>query len=342
MPIPLIIGAAAVAAGIYGAAKGISGAIDHSNAKDINNDARSMVESANKKVENQRKSTNNILEDYGQRKLRAFNGVIADFIETFEQLKNVELSQSPELDKLTADDFSNNTLSGLRQNYQALKDAGLGLGAGLGGGAALAFGAYNGTMLLATASTGTAISSLGGVAATNATLAWLGGGSLAAGGYGMAGGMMVLGAIVAGPALAIFGHILGNKGEAALNNARSNMEQARTICAEADLMVGKLKAIEEVTALANTTFSKVSSQLRRSVAELKKVLERDGVDFRIYSHESKSVVFSSAKFAQLLKAMIDTPILDQDGNLVLSTEKRVQDVAAVANGEKASLDSVSA
>lgn len=342
MPIPLIIGAVAAAAGIYGAAKGVSGAIDHSNAKDINNDARSMVDSANRKVEEQRKATNAILEDYGQRKLRAFNGVVAEFIETFERLKNIELSQSPELDKLNAGDFSNKTLTGLRQDYQALKDAGLGLGAGMGGGAALAFGAYNGTMLLATASTGTAISSLGGVAATNATLAWLGGGSLAAGGYGMAGGMMVLGGIVAGPALAIFGHILGNKGEEALNNARSNQEQARTIQDQAELMTGKLRAIEQVTSLANATFSKISSQLRRAVSELKKVIENNGVDYRTFSDESKEVVFRSVKFAQLLKAMIDTAILDQDGNLVLATEKRIQDVAAVASGQKAGLDAPSA
>ena len=200
MPIPIIIGVAAAAAGLYGAKKGVSGAIDHSNAKDVNKDASSMVDSANQAVEDQRKSTNTVLEDYGQRKLRAYNGVISEFIETFQKLKNVELSQSPELDKLNVGDFSNTTLQGLRQDYQALKDAGFGVGAGISGGAALAFGAYNGTMLLATASTGTAISSLGGVAATNATLAWLGGGSLAAGGYGMAGGMMVLGGIVAGSA----------------------------------------------------------------------------------------------------------------------------------------------
>ncbi|MDQ0702829.1 hypothetical protein QF043_001621 [Pseudomonas sp. W3I7] len=338
MPIPLIIGAVAAAAGLYGAAKGVSGAIDHSNAKDLNNDAQALVNTANQKVEDQRKKTNNTLEDYGQRKLRAFNGVVAEFIETYERLKNVELSQSPELDKLNAGDFSSKTMVGLRQDYQALKDAGLGLGAGMGGGAALAFGAYNGTMLLATASTGTAISSLGGVAATNATLAWLGGGSLAAGGYGMAGGMMVLGGIVAGPALAIFGHVLGNKGEEALNNARSNMEQARTLRDEAELLAGKLTAIEKVTALANSTFSKISSQLRRSVSEMKKVIEHEGVDYRSFSKESKEVVFASVKFAQLIKAMIDTAILDKDGNLVLATKKRIEDVAAVASGQKSSLD----
>ena len=42
------------------------------------------------------------------------------------------------------------------------------------------------------ASTGTAISTLSGAAATNATLAWFGGGSLAAGGLGAAGGAVVL------------------------------------------------------------------------------------------------------------------------------------------------------
>lgn len=338
MPIPIIIGVAAAAAGVYGAAKGISGAIDHSNAKDINNDAQSLVEAANQKVENQRKATNAILEDYGQRKLRAFEGVISDFINTFGRLKNVELSSTPELDKLTAGDFTNTTLDGLRQDYQALKDAGLGLGAGLGGGAALAFGAYNGTMLLATASTGTAISTLSGAAATNATLAWLGGGSLAAGGYGVAGGMMVLGGIVAGPALAIFGHIVGNKGEEALNNARSNLEQARTIHDQAELTAAKLEAIATVTSLANTTFSKVSTLLRRTVAELKKVLETHGEDFRNFSEEAKDVVFRSVKLAQLLKAMIDTPILDEEGNLVLSTEKRVQDISAIASGEAVTLE----
>ena len=53
---------------------------------------------------------------------------------------------------------------------------------------------------LGTASTGTAISTLSGAALTKATLAWLGGGALAAGGLGVAGGVVVLGAIGVGGA----------------------------------------------------------------------------------------------------------------------------------------------
>lgn len=48
---------------------------------------------------------------------------------------------------------------------------------------------------LGTASTGTAINTLYGVANHNATLAWLGGGSKAVGGAGMAGGSIVLGGL---------------------------------------------------------------------------------------------------------------------------------------------------
>ncbi len=325
MPVPIALIAVSAATALYGAVKGVQGAVDHSNAKEINSDARSMVDSANRSLEQQRKAANAVLEDYGGRKLRAFDGVIADFIETFGRLKNVDAIQTPELDKLNLGDFSAVSLQGLRNDYALLKDSGLGLGAGAGGGAALAFGAYNGTMLLATASTGTAISTLSGAAATNATLAWLGGGSLAAGGGGVALGTAVLGGIVAGPALAIFGHIVGNKGEAALNNARSNLEQAKTIRTEAALAVDKLKAIEKITTLANKTFSTVSTRLRHAVHDLKAVIDTEGENYPTFSTESRETVFRSVKFVQLLKAMIDTPILDQDGKLVLSTE-RLQEI----------------
>lgn len=338
MPIPIIIGAVAVGAGLYGAAKGVSGAMDKSKAKDINADAETMVNKANSTLDFQREKTNKVLESYGQRKLRAFNGTIADFINEFGKIKNIDLSDSPELDKLTDGDFSSTSLEDLKKQHDMLQNAGLGLGAGLGSGAALAFGAYNGTMLLATASTGTAISSLSGAAATNATLAWLGGGSLAAGGYGVAGGMMVLGGIVAGPALAIFGHIMGNKGEEALNQALQNLEQAETVSSEANLMTDKLKAVETVAVLANTSFSKLSTQLRRGNYDMKKVIAQEGEDFGTYSESGKDTVFRTVKLAQLVKAMIDTPILDQDGNLVLSTEKRIGDIVAVANDEKDSIE----
>lgn len=72
---------------------------------------------------------------------------------------------------------------------------------GAGAGSAVAVGSWSIVSLLGTASTGTAISTLSGVAATNATLAWFGGGALAAGGAGMAGGTAVLGGLAVLPVI---------------------------------------------------------------------------------------------------------------------------------------------
>lgn len=76
---------------------------------------------------------------------------------------------------------------------------------------------------LGSASTGTAIATLSGAAATNATLAWLGGGALAAGGGGMVVGAVVLGGVVLLPAMAIMGifsHIGASKRIAEIEKAR--------------------------------------------------------------------------------------------------------------------------
>lgn len=74
---------------------------------------------------------------------------------------------------------------------------------GAGAGAAMAAGSWSLVALIGSASTGTAISTLSGVAATNATLAWFGGGALAAGGAGMAGGTLVLGGVALAPVVAV-------------------------------------------------------------------------------------------------------------------------------------------
>lgn len=102
-----------------------------------------------------------------------------------------------ELNKLRIDKAAFAELKTMGNIASSLLEGGV---TGAASGALAAFGAYSAASALATASTGTAISALSGVAASNATLAFFGGGSLAAGGLGMAGGAAVLGGLVAGPA----------------------------------------------------------------------------------------------------------------------------------------------
>lgn len=88
-----------------------------------------------------------------------------------------------------------------QRDLEAARQSAAGAGAGFTAGAAVASMAPTAAIWVATtfgtASTGTAISTLSGAAATNATLAWLGGGALAAGGGGTAAGSALL--AMAGP-----------------------------------------------------------------------------------------------------------------------------------------------
>ncbi|YCH07402.1 hypothetical protein ACTAQJ_20315 [Arthrobacter sp. alpha11c] len=88
-----------------------------------------------------------------------------------------------------------------RKDLEAAQQSAASAGAGFAAGAAVASVAPTAAMWVATtfgtASTGTAISALSGAAASNAALAWLGGGALAAGGGGTAAGGAIL--ALAGP-----------------------------------------------------------------------------------------------------------------------------------------------
>lgn len=88
-------------------------------------------------------------------------------------------------------------LNRVYNNYQI--DTNVSIVGGAISGGLLAVGSWTLVSLLGTASTGTAISTLSGIAAHNAILAWFGGGAIAAGGGGMIAGTFTLGAIVMAP-----------------------------------------------------------------------------------------------------------------------------------------------
>lgn len=213
-------------------------------------------------------------------------------------------------------EFSYELLNELKHDVAILKDTSLGLAGGAAAGAMTAFGAYSGTMALATAGTGTAISTLSGAAATNATLAWLGGGTLASGGLGVAGGAIMLNAMVAGPALAIMGWYMGNKAEKNLEDAKTNKALADKFAADAKVNITLVDNISQVALRLIELLSALRKNVRRQTNALANIVERTGTDYSQYSEEEKAITFKNVKLIQLLKAVIDTPILDKDGNLL--------------------------
>ena len=209
---------------------------------------------------------------------------------------------------------------------------------GVGAGALAAFGAYSGAMAFGAASTGTAIATLSGAAATNATLAFLGGGSLAAGGFGIAGGTMVLGGIVAGPALAVLGFALDAKASKNLDEARSNVAKSNAIAAELETVVTICDGISKRANMFNDLLVKLDEILKPLVEKMRATIKTTGTDFSQYDLESKKAVAMASATALAIKKVLDTPILDQQGTLTDESKTVANETTALINSGKLSLE----
>lgn len=314
MPVPILL-IPAVISGVAGVGTFAKGVLDNGRADEINDDANSRLDDAQKYMERSRVLCADLLSALGDEKIFVLNGSIARFIAAFEQIKNLELEDSVGLEELRRLKIDRESMAELKEMQHFAADVAGGAVAGLAGGALTALGAYSAVVNLASASTGTAISALSGAAAKSATLAFLGGGTIARGGAGMVGGKMVLGGFVVGPALLAMGLITGKKASEKLDTAKKNAAEAEKICTEITDAAFKCNAIRRRTVMLYTFLTRLDARLIPLVSELCQVLEDEGTDYRTYSPEAKSTVLRAATMAGSVKAVLDTPILSEDGAL---------------------------
>ncbi len=157
---------------------------------------------AREKAELSIKKTNETIDELGCHASDLYDG-LNGIQELFDMIRNIPSEKRVQYTKLEKIRLNwKHQAEKIEQDYKAaaVKNAGGGA-AGVGAGVAVAALGPSAAMGIATtfgvASTGTAISALSGAAATNAALAWLGGGALAVGGGGMAAGEAFL--TLAGP-----------------------------------------------------------------------------------------------------------------------------------------------
>lgn len=311
--IPLIFGAAAVGTAAYGLFKGAGGASDILSAKERGESAQAKYQTSLDCLDRDKERTNEMIEEYGQLQLQIASTTVRRFVDFIERTGR-KASQS-EQEFLESFNISTQQIS----QYRAVAINAESALSGVVMAGAAAGAAYSGAMGLATsvgvASTGAAISGLSGAAATNATLAWLGGGALSAGGGGMALGSLVLGGITIGPALAIGGFVLAGQGEEALTKIREYE-------AEVNVAIEKIQGLHDVL-----------RQVRNRILELEELLQE--LDYRSQTllNELESRTFKPKqdvelfqKVALLIKALVEimkVPLLGTNGELNPATEKVV-------------------
>ena len=230
-----------------------------------------------------------------------------------------------ELEKLHIDKKDFEELAGMSEVAKSILGGVGGALAGTAGGALAALGAYGAAGALATASTGTAIASLSGAAATNATLAFFGGGSLAAGGLGMAGGSAVLGGIVAGPAVLVMGSVMGLIAEKSLKKAKINAAEISTVCEQYENGALQCIAIRRRANMFYALLARLDAYFSVAVREMDETIKNSGIDYSMYSVDEKKTIATAASLAITIKGVLDTPILTEDGDLTEESEKMLED-----------------
>jgi hypothetical protein len=257
----------------------------------------------------------------------------------YEALKRIErlfdtIRNVPSEDQLKYEEVKKASIKWKQQAQKIEKDcqetmkkekSGAAIGTGIGIGVAT-FGptaAMGVATTFGVASTGTAISALSGAAATNAALAWLGGGALAAGGGGVAAGQAIL--ALAGPlGWAIAGAALVTSGIffwiTKSNNAR--LENIYTLIAKRDAKAFKLAAIE------------IDERIKRIAPETEALNEAAneissfGTDFDAMTEEQQYALGAYVNLMVASKQLLVNPIMglmpkysEQDLNRYTQTHK---------------------
>lgn len=313
MPLPFILGAAAVVVGAFGVDQALEAKRHNEEAESIQRKARRIAREAEENTNEARESTSYALKSLGTERLDISEGVLNDSLEILSKVKHVEKSELDILDE--SYDSVEEVMSDIKSTVDVAMDFSQGLAEGAIAGGALGFGAYGAVGYLGVASTGAAISGLSGAAATNATLAWFGGGSLAAGGLGMAGGSVVLGGIIAAPILAVAGSIFNDKSLENLEEAEENLAKAEKFDEEMITARQMMRAIRERAEMFENVLIRFKGILEDLTSDMAEVVEETGTDYREYSNTEKETFAKVVSTAVAITSLIKVPILTEDGEL---------------------------
>ncbi|QZA82252.1 hypothetical protein [Deefgea piscis] len=242
------------------------GGNDRKKSENIVRWAKEEEEEVRERLEEVRESTCEKLAELGQLKTEVYRTSVTEFVQLFEMIGKLNNTGCGEFQEGLSPIQVKNAIGQLKIDSAHVNQMLIGAGSGALGGATLALGAYGLAGIVGTASTGTAISTLSGVAASNATLAWLGGGAASAGGLGVAGGTAVLGGIAVLPVALVAMYFGQNKAKQKLNEARNirdeievvveeiktGIEQLEMIAKGADLMLATITALNEIVKAQNS------------------------------------------------------------------------------------------
>ncbi|EJB39664.1 hypothetical protein [Helicobacter pylori] len=318
MPLPFILAGVALAAAGYGVKKGIDALDADCEADEFIKKAEVLKEEATKKAESAESDCRRAFMRLGEKKLHVLSHTVSNFLDHFHRLNRSRIIiEGINMQDIQGQVSDAQKITNQYREVDFFDVSGAVAGSTIGGVLA-AYGAYAGVGMLASTAGGVAIAELSGVAATNATLAWLGGGALSVGGFGMIGGMAVLGGLVAGPALAILGAFSASKMEEKLENAKAYCFQVEKAAKEADAVIDNLQAIRKMADLFTRQITKFDALFFSLSQEAIATMKKHNYNVSRYNQKEKDQLSVTVSTLFSLSAFLKAPIMDEHQKL---TEK---------------------
>lgn len=292
MPIPIILGAVGVGSAIAGIAGVISGKKKSNEAKKLLEEANQIrdriAESLNPKIAN----TNENFDRLGRVELEIFNSFkfISEISEKISNYNDVDFKEQS-VNGYSIPKYDPDEVRKIWNFAATLLDGMSGIAAGTIGGLAAGGMTVAAVSAFGTAGTGAAIGGLHGIAAVNAILALLGGGTLAAGGAGMAFGSFVLCGVTFGIGLLIKGGCDHFKGKKNLAEIKEYFNCIKSIEKALPQIYQRLAEIDSTVLGFMFNLNMVNSIFKKHVEALKHVIiDEDRTDWNMYTECEKMLI----------------------------------------------------
>ena len=314
MPLPLIpIVMGALGAG--GIAAMVKTHKDSRKAGDLNTEASNIIEDAKSSLSHARLKCKKALEDLGNEKLKVCQTSVKSFVELLDEIRSLKLRKFVGLQELSKFRIDAQTVADFRKLscYASSKD--------LESEERLAFGAYG----IFRAFWQTSATDVPGAQDTGlvkkVTLGWLDSGVFDVAGWGLAGACLFINPLFGIPGV-LFNSAIGLlRSDKELDNAYSNVEEAKKVRQASDALVAVCNAITKRAVLFNKVLVKLDLTLVQTLDQLDYVIQTEGKNFAEYSPMAKQTVAKAVSTAQAVKAILDTPLLDDTGKLTDESAK---------------------
>lgn len=309
MPLPFLIAGLAAVAGIAGVGSGIQGGIKMKEANDTLAAAKKKQENALELFEKRKAQTNELMDSVGKQELKILKS-FEEFSNTIEKIQGRPEFKSYRTEGINLPEYKAEELKEVATGAGVLLGGIGGAAAGTAGGFAAAGATTSAVMALGTASTGAAISSLSGVAATNATLAAIGGGAISAGGGGMALGSAILGGATLGVGLLVGGVIFNVTGSKLSDKADEAYAQAKRTEKEVDKIVIYFGNLSTVARSFQKALDEIELQYRKRLVTLNHIVNISGkVNWFEFTEDEKKLTENIVLLVGMLYKMCKTSIV---------------------------------